>query len=205
MRNGLLVRRREGTGDGAGSGQGASALLVAVAGGDRAALGELYRQTSPRLFAVAVRLMRRHDLAEEVLHDAYMRAWARAGSYAPERGSAEAWLVTLVRHTAFDRLRRQGREVPLGDADGTGGGEDGGPAAGAGDDGMVEQLALTADGQALARCLGQLEVEQRRCILLAYWHGYSHEELARLLGRPLGTVKSWVRRSLLRLRTCLER
>src|SRR5215218_5708539 len=165
MRNGLVMRRRRaaGTAEGAGAGpaQSASALLVAVAGGDRAALGELYQQTSPRLFAVAVRLMRRHDLAEEVLHDAYLRAWARAGSYAPERGPAEAWLLTLVRHAAFDRLRRQGREVSLEDVDPAAGGG-GAEAAGEGD--LVEQLALSADGQALARCLGQLEAEPRRCI-----------------------------------------
>jgi RNA polymerase sigma-70 factor (ECF subfamily) len=206
MRNGFATRRRAGQAGTGGDGSGrtaASALLVAVAGGDRAALGELYAQTSPRLFAVAVRLMRRHDLAEEVLHDSFLRAWARAGSYDPGRGPAEAWLLTLVRHAAFDRLRRQGREVALEDVDAGGEGGDAAAAAEAGD--PVELLALSADGQALARCLGDLEAEPRRCILLAYWHGYSHEELARLLGRPLGTVKSWVRRSLLRLRVCLER
>lgn len=178
-----------------------AALLAAVAGGDRAALGEVYDLTGARLFGVALRLLRRRDLAEEVLHDAFLRVWARAGSYSSDRGAALAWLTTLVRHVALDSLRRRRREVSLEDAPELAEAAE----AEAGDDGPFARVATTSEGRALMGCLGELEREPRLCILLAYRDGYSHEELARLLGRPLGTVKSWVRRSLLRLRQCLER
>lgn len=178
-----------------------AALLGAVAGGDRAALGEVYDLTGARLFGVALRLLRRRDLAEEVLHDAFLRVWARAGSYSSDRGAALAWLTTLVRHVALDNLRRRRREVSLEDAPELAEAAE----VEAGDDGPFARVSTTSEGRALMGCLGELEREPRLCILLAYRDGYSHEELARLLGRPLGTVKSWVRRSLLRLRQCLER
>jgi RNA polymerase sigma-70 factor, ECF subfamily len=180
------------------SGPDSAALLASVVRGDSAALAALYSHTSARLFGVALRLLRRRDLAEEALHDAFLKVWQRAESYSPDRGSADAWLATIVRNTALDRLRRQGREMPLEEAAGV-------EEIEAPESEPMRRLLATADGQALAACLGELEPEPRHCILLAYWQGYSQEELALLLGRPLGTVKSWVRRSLLRLRHCLER
>lgn len=179
-----------------------AALLAAVVRGDSAALSALYRRASPRLFGVALRLLRRRDLAEEALHDAFLKIWQRAESYAPERGSADASLATIVRNTALDRLRRHGREIPIED---TGELEAMLEAMEQPDSEPMHRLVAMSEGQALAACLAELEPEPRRCILLAYWLGYSHEELAQLLGRPLGTVKSWVRRSLVRLRHCLER
>ncbi|HEX8375795.1 MAG TPA: sigma-70 family RNA polymerase sigma factor [Geminicoccaceae bacterium] len=179
-------------------GDEAARLLAAVAAGDQAALGELYTRTSSRLFGVALRLLRRHDLAEEALHDAYLKVWRRAGSYSPERGPALAWLTTITRRAALDRLRRQRREISLEDAPEV-------QELEAPGDEPLARIAASADGAALLGCLEKLGSEQRNCILLAYRDGYSHDELARLLGRPLGTVKSWVRRSLIRLKQCLER
>lgn len=168
--------------------------LAAVATGDADALAVLYGQTSGRLMALLLRLLRRRELAEEVLHDVYLRVWARAGSFDPGRGSAMGWLVAVARNTALDHFRRHRREV-----------------VGIEDlEHMVEEpagpdLDLASSGRrALQVCLDRLEPEPRRCVLLAYQAGLTYEELATRLGRPLGTVKSWVRRSLLRLRLCLE-
>jgi RNA polymerase sigma-70 factor (ECF subfamily) len=106
------------------------------------------------------------------------------------------WMVAIARNAALDRLRRQRREVPLDELPGydTAADEADGPAA----------LALaSAEDRALADCLARLDAEQRNCVLLAYYHGLTHDELAQRLSRPIGTVKSWIRRSLLRLRQCL--
>ena len=98
------------------------------------------------------------------------------------------WMVAIARNAALDRLRRQRREVPLEDLP---------------DYDLPTEAPDTPGAQALTRCLQELELEQRNCILLAYYHGLTHDELAQRLGRPVGTVKSWIRRSLLRLRKCL--
>lgn len=172
-------------------------LLAAVATRDRAALAELYAATAPQLLGVILRLVRRRDLAEEVLHDAYLRVWERASTFAPERGSAMGWLVSVSRHAALDTVRRRRREVPLDDMPGHAEREDPDPTP-------FQQMLRGAEGHALARCLEELEAEQRTCILLAFQDGLTHEQMAARLAKPLGTVKSWVRRGLLRLRRCLE-
>lgn len=164
---------------------------------DTDALALLYGQTSGRLLAVLVRILRRREVAEEVLHDVYLKVWDRAGSFVPGRGAAMAWLVAIARHAALDHLRRHRRE-----------------AVGVEDDmaalmaeeagGSPDPADLSASRRALQACLDQLEPEPRRCVLLAYHGGLTYEEMARQLDRPVNTVKSWVRRSLLRLRQCLE-
>ena len=171
-----------------------AAWLAAVAAGDRDALAVLYGQTSGRLMAVLLRLLRRRELAEEVLHDVYIRVWDRARLYDPAKGSATGWLVAVARNTALDHFRRHRREVV--------GIEDVELAV---EEPAGPNLAVaSAERRALQACLEQLEPEPRRCILLAYQGGLTYEEVAARLGRPLGTVKSWVRRSLSRLRLCLE-
>jgi RNA polymerase sigma-70 factor (ECF subfamily) len=174
-------------------------LLAAVARGDQAAFAELYALTSPRLFAVLLRILKRNDWAEDALQDCYMRVWRRSESYAPDRGAPLAWLVTIARYRALDVLRARGHqpgdaepeditELPLVDA---------GP--------RPEDHAQQSEGlERLRDCLRGLSDEQRRSVLLAYYEGYTHSELADRLATPLGTVKSWVRRGLTQLRTCLE-
>lgn len=174
---------------------GLTTWLAAVAGGDVDALAGLYGQTSARLMAVLLRLLRRRELAEEVLHDVYLRVWERAGSFDASRGAPMAWLVSVARNAALDHHRRHRREV-------VGIGDELPPADEAAD--PSDLATASASRRALEACLEQLEPEPRRCVVLAYQGGLSHDELAVLVGRPVGTVKSWVRRSLLRLRQCLE-
>jgi len=174
-----------------------AALLRACAGGDSAALARLYEGTAAQLFGLALRIVRRRELAEEVVQDAFVSAWRNAGRYDERRGTAMAWLATIVRNRALDQLRRLSRERPL-DPAAVERWEDPAP-------GPAELAALSEDGRRLARCLDELEEAPRRSILLAYFEGMTVEEVAERMAAPLGTVKSWVRRSLQRLRSCLER
>jgi RNA polymerase sigma-70 factor (ECF subfamily) len=172
-------------------------LLAAAAAGDRAAFAQLYRQTAGQLLGLAQRMLQNRAASEEVIQEAFIRIWSRAGEFSPERGAAMAWMVTIVRNGAIDRLRRERGAVPL----------DSVPEREAWKDPGADPLALTimsAEARALRSCLDQLDEAPRRAIMLAYWHGLTHEELAARIDAPLGTVKSWIRRGLARLKGCLE-
>ncbi|HUS23814.1 MAG TPA: sigma-70 family RNA polymerase sigma factor [Candidatus Binatia bacterium] len=165
------------------------ALLARVARRDRAAFEELYRRTAPHLFGVAVRILGQRALAEEALQDAFVQVWQKAGEFRPERAQASTWMSSLVRYRALDALRRTGRETPL----------DSVPEA------ALPRITLDPQTEpALERCLGQLPAEPRTCIALAFVEGCSHPEVAQRVGKPLGTVKSWIRRGLAQLKDCLE-
>ncbi|WP_419896051.1 sigma-70 family RNA polymerase sigma factor [Roseomonas sp. USHLN139] len=172
----------------------AAARLAAIAGGDRAALRALYDAEAPRLYGIALALLRDRDRAADALHDGFLNIARRAGQFDPARGAASAWTGAVVRHAALDIARRQGREIPTDD-----------PALG---DLPVEpealaQVAAEADGRRLRDCLLALEESRRRGILLAFVHGLSHAQIAAKLELPLGTVKAWIRRGLVQLRGCL--
>ena len=169
-------------------------LLAAVARGDRAALRAVYERQATRLFGVAVAILRDRDAAADALQDAFLKIARRAGQFDPARGAAEAWLAAVVRHAALDMVRARGREIPTDD-----------PALG---DAPVEadaldRVAASAEGRRLRDCLATLEEKNRTGILLAFVHGLSHAQVAARLDLPLGTVKAWIRRGLLRLRECL--
>jgi RNA polymerase sigma-70 factor (ECF subfamily) len=171
-----------------------AARLAAIAGGDRAALRALYDAEAPRLFGIALALLRDRDRAADALHDGFLNIARRAGQFDPSRGTASAWTGAVVRHAALDIARRQGREIPSDD-----------PALG---DLPVEaealaQVAAVDDGRRLRDCLLALEESRRRGILLAFVHGLSHAQIAARLALPLGTVKAWIRRGLAQLRGCL--
>ena len=170
------------------------ALLAALAGGDQGALRAIYERQSVRLFGVANAILRDRDSAADALHDAFVKIAGRAGQFDPERGAAEAWLAGIVRHAALDIARRRGRELPsddpnLGDA--------------AVEPETIERIAANAEGARLRDCLNRLEEKNRKGIILAFVHGLSHAQVAAKLDEPLGTVKAWIRRGLLRLRECL--
>lgn len=163
----------------------AEALLLAAGGGDRAAFRELYLLTSPRLTAIALRLARRQDLAADALQDAYLKIWRGAWRFDPARGTALGWMATILRRSLLDRLPAERPYADIAD---------------------VEIGAPPADpGEArLDECLRRLPAQQRDAVLLAFYDGLTHAEVAERLAVPLGTAKSWIRRGIAALKTCLE-
>jgi RNA polymerase sigma-70 factor (ECF subfamily) len=170
-----------------------AALVRRCAAGDRTAFRLLYDRWGGRLHGVALRITRQSSLAADAVHDCFVQVWQQAHRFDLERGSAEAWLISLARYRALDLVRRQAREQPGYEADER---EDDSPDA-------LSRLVSTAEGAALHRCLGELDAERRRLVVMAFVDGLSHSELARRLSLPLGTIKSSIRRSLLALRGCL--
>lgn len=169
--------------------------VLACAAGDRSALRSIYDHEAARMLGVALRLLRRRALAEEVIQDAFLQIWERAATFDPERGHARAWVYAIVRNRALNILRNESR------TDLTQNIED---LCGADPDEDPEQVVMRlSEASALRRCLSGLEPSRRRIVVLAYIHGLSHGELAGRVGCPLGTLKSWLRRSLQSLRRCL--
>ena len=171
-----------------------SPLLSAVAGGDRQALRAVYERQATRLFGVANAILRDRDAAADALQDAFLKIARRADQFDPSRGSAEAWLAAIVRYAALDLARARGREIPTDD-----------PTLGDTpvESDALDRIAAEAEGARLRECLSGLEERNRRGIVLAFVHGLSHAQIAARLDLPLGTVKAWIRRGLLRLRECL--
>jgi RNA polymerase sigma-70 factor (ECF subfamily) len=178
------------------------ALLAACARRDRAAFASLYQATSAKLFGVAVRMLRREDWAEEVLQDCYVSIWNNAAGYSATLSAPMTWMTTIVRNRCLDWLRRPRVEIVLHDDEETG--EDPLERMASDDPGPLDRLAASADARALAECMGRLDARMRQAIALAFYDGLTHTELAAHMRQPLGTVKTWVRRGLERLRGCLE-
>ena len=170
-------------------------LLAQCSLGDRRAFETLYRSVGPRLHGVALRFMGRADLAEEVLQEAFVRIWNNASRYEAHLSAPLTWMINITRNQAIDQLRKQ-RERPLTDLE-QDALSDESPSA-------HEQLDSAREAHALNRCLETLESMQRQSITVAYFQGLSCTELAEYLATPLGTVKSWIRRGIERLRRCLE-
>jgi RNA polymerase sigma-70 factor (ECF subfamily) len=169
-------------------------LLEATARGDRAAFRSLYDATAAKLFGIVLRITRNRSIAEDVIQDTFVRVWQHAGRFTPEAGLPLAWLASIARNRAIDRMRAEHVERYQNH------GED--------DDLMARRPAPSA-GDATAReslrvCLSALEPEARDCVILAYCEGYSREELAERFGRPVGTIKTLLHRSIRLLRACLE-
>ncbi len=178
-----------------GAGDDLPGLLSRVAARDAAAFAALYRQTNAKLYGVVARIVSRGDVAADVLQEAYVRIWEKAGDFDPLKGSALAWMATIARNRALDEVRRV-RPASLEDQ------PDGfEPAA---ED--VDPLAARERSEGLAAlidCLKGLDEEKRAIVLLAYYRGSSREALAKRFGRPAPTIKTWLRRSLAQLRDCL--
>lgn len=169
-----------------------------LGGGDRGALREIYSSTSAKLFGICLRILHDRGEAEEALQEVYLSVWRRAGSFDAARASPITWLATLARNRAIDRLRAAGRP------------RDTAPIEAARDiaDASDDALALLEGGEARARmtgCIDELEARQANAIRSAFFDGFTYAALADRAGVPLATMKSWVRRGLLRLRECLER
>ena len=170
-------------------------LLAQCSLGDRRAFETLYRSVGPRLHGVALRFMGRPDLAEEVLQESFVRIWNNASRYEAHLSAPMTWMINITRNQAIDQLRKH-RDRPLTELE-----EqalvDESPSA-------HEQLDSAREARALNRCLETLDGMQRQSITVAYFRGLSCTELAEHLSAPLGSVKSWIRRGMERLRRCLE-
>jgi RNA polymerase sigma factor (sigma-70 family) len=179
-----------------------AALMARVALGDQPAFAEFYRQTSAHLYGVALRILKDGAAAEEVLQEAFVNVWHHAGSFDAAKSQPTTWLAAIVRNRCLDQLRRRELDTVTMTADADDGKEFDLPS---GDPTPVEMLLAGADAQSVRDCVDALEAGQKQAIALAFYQGLSHAELAGHLRQPLGTVKSWVRRGLERLKSCLER
>ncbi len=173
--------------------------LARTALGDAQAFERLYHATSPRLYAVALRLVRRRDWAEDILQECYVKIWHHAGDYRVDASAPLTWLTQIVRNRCLDWLRRPELEIAH-DANSVF------VLDAMADEGAspLQELLAAGEASALGRCLNALETRARELILLAYYQGLSHRELAQHLALPLGSVKSWIRRGLVQLKGCLS-
>ncbi len=170
--------------------------LVATGAEDRAAFSTLYKLTSAKLFGVCLRICGERQAAEDVLSEVYLTIWRRAGAYEPGRASPISWLATIARNRAIDWRRSAGRKVALT--------LDEAPEVADSDPSAEERMVTKDEDSRLHLCLDQLEDKQRGAIRTAFFDGLTYAELAEREGVPLGTMKSWVRRGLVRLKDCLS-
>jgi len=168
-----------------------------VAGGDRSALRQLYDATSAKLFAVCLRILSDREEAQDVLQEVYVTIWRRADRFDAGRASVMTWVSTIARNRSIDRLRARG---PMAYADQVEDLEIADEAPGA-------EAMLEAKGEQgrLQNCLSELDARTETVIRTAFFEGVTYEAIARRMEAPLGTVKSWVRRGLARLKGCLQR
>lgn len=172
-------------------------LIEQVARQDADALHALYDLTAAKLFGLALRILIKREWAEEVLQESYINIWRFAKDYRPGLSAPMTWMSTIVRHRALDYLRRVGDHetewndtldnlLPSFEPD------------------PAERALLSQGATRLGHCLDTLEVAQRQAIALAYLRELPHQDVAQIMQTPLGTVKSWIRRGLAKLKTCLE-
>ena len=172
-------------------------LLLAVGKRDGKAFASLYNQTRSKLFGLALRILQRQDTAEEVLQESFVAIWNHAADYAVEKSAPMTWMTTIVRNRCLDQVRRPGyHSLELDDAMLETLEDEG--------DGPLERLRKSTDARRLADCVGRLEAPQRQSVMLAFFQGLSHSELAEHLREPLGTVKTRIRRALASLKNCLQ-
>jgi len=167
------------------------ALLCASAQGDKQAFSQLYQATSNQLYAVCLKMLSRKELAEEALQEAYVRIWHNASEYRTGKGTVLTWMISIVRYRALDTLRyhKVRKEHELVESDNV-------------ELNTMEKITDT-EQLILDKCLQQLDLQQRQAIYLAYFNGCSHQEVGKHLNNPLGTIKSWIRRGLISLQSCL--
>jgi RNA polymerase sigma factor (sigma-70 family) len=174
-----------------------SAALVRVAHGDRDAVRLVYQETSAKLFGICLRILRDRGHAEDALQDVYLTVWRRAATFDPGKASPITWLVTVARNISIDRLRSGGSArwlAPIEEADDV---QDSMPNAAA-------AFETAEQNQRLKDCLDQLDERASSAIRAAFLDGLTYDELAERSGVPLGTMKSIIRRGLMKLKGCLE-
>jgi len=178
-----------------------SQLLARVALRDARAFEALFNLAAGRLMAVAMRVTQDAAMAEDVLQEVFASIWNRSQSSAPGQNQTLAWLCVVTRHRAIDFLRRRKPEEPLYWCSESN--QERMHDAPAEDASPMERLLMNEADARLAHCIGALEAAPRLALLLSFYEGLSHGEIARHMKKPLGTVKAWTRRSLMRLKDCL--
>jgi RNA polymerase sigma-70 factor (ECF subfamily) len=179
------------------------ALIDRIGQQDEAALRQLYDRTSAKLFGLAMRVVRQRDWAEDVLQEAFLTIWRAAGDYRASLSPPMAWLGLIVRSRALDFLRKRRTERSQLTDEYDELGPDALPSDPSGN--PMDMAQASEQAWALHQCLNRLEGRQREVVSLAYLRDLSHGELAAQLSLPLGTVKSWIRRGLEKLRDCMNR
>ena len=170
-------------------------LIGAVAKGDEAAFERLYGATRAKLYGVLLRILGRPELAEEVMQETYLKVWKMADKFDPMLASPITWMVAMARNRAIDIMRKRG-EVSIEEE----------PEAQNVEAEQASPLArreMTEELKRLLSCLGKLDPEKQRIVLLAYYSGWSREQLSTKLDIPVNTIKTWLRRSLLEIRECM--
>jgi RNA polymerase sigma-70 factor (ECF subfamily) len=168
-------------------------LLAAVTKGDGPAFERLYAATCAKLYGVVLRILRRPDLAADVMEEAYLQIWRTAGEYDPTVASPLAWMVAIARRRAIDLMRRPDTtandgEPEIDDAEGPG---------------VLPRRELSDELKRLLTCIGRLEPDRQRMLLLAYYGAFSREQLSEKLDMPLNLLKASLRRSLTEIEECL--
>ena len=171
-------------------------LLARVALRDRAAFRQLYSLASPKLFGISLRILKDQQEAEDVLQEVFVKIWHNADRYAPHVASPQAWLNAVTRNLAIDNLRR--RKPGGGDLDAADRLADDSP-------GPEDAAVMRSEGRRIEACLAELDPDRAAAVRLAYVEGESYLELAEKFSVPLNTMRSWLRRSLIKLRECLTR
>ena len=173
-----------------------TALLHSMANGDRTAVQPLYQRTSAKLYGICLRLLGNPEDAQDVLQSVFLTVWQKAGAFDSTKASPITWLAAMTRNRAIDRLRQSRGKF-----------EDMDAAADIADDhpSALEVIEVAENRERLLRCLGELEERPRTMIRAAFLDGATYPQLAQREGVPLATMKSWIRRGLLRLRGCMER
>jgi RNA polymerase sigma-70 factor (ECF subfamily) len=182
-------------------------LLARSALGDRRAFATLYERTSGHLFAVVLRIQRDRSLAEDLLQDVYVSIWKAAAGFDAAQSQPLTWLTSIARNRAIDSLRRAQTQPQTVSTTRDEDDDSPDPMESSSDEGPgpLELLDRASEARQLSRCMEGLTPQQRQSVALAFFDGLSHAEVAEQLRQPLGTVKSWVRRALMTLKTCLER
>lgn len=168
-------------------------LIERVAARDASALKAVHRLIGPRLFAVLIRMVKRRDVAEDLLQDVFVTIWSKAHQFDVRRGNAEVWLFSITRRKAIDRLRISMRESVGADMD----------VATAEPQSSIHAPVDAETCISVRRCLNMLKPDVHRALRLCYALGMTHEELAAEMKVPLGTAKTWVRQGLLQMKDYL--
>lgn len=174
---------------------GLSQLLRGVAQRDRSAFAKVYQATSAKLYGIVLRILRRRDIADEVLQEVYVKIWERAADFDSEKASPISWMAAIARNRALDEVRRK-QPVAIEDH----------PEVqdfASDDETALAAVMRSEDGRRLAECLKRLEPDRRQMVVFAYCEGLSRDELAKKYGQPVNTIKTWLRRSLAQLKGCL--